>query len=96
MVPGGSAAKSVREQHADAVERQARELLGRCDPPPHHSPKAKRAIHITLCGGLSQVDSFDYKPALAEKRGQDLPASVHMGQRLTTMTSGQSSGLSEA
>ena len=34
------------------------------DPPPHHAAKAKRAIHIFLCGGLSQVDSFDYKPAL--------------------------------
>src|SRR4051794_2213130 len=32
------------------------------DLPPHHTPKAKRAIHIYCCGGVSQVDSFDYKP----------------------------------
>ena len=34
------------------------------DPPPHHPPRAKRAIHIFCCGGVSQVDSFDYKPSL--------------------------------
>lgn len=42
------------------------------DPPPHHSAKAKRAIHICLCGGLSHIDSFDYKPALAKDHGQKL------------------------
>jgi hypothetical protein len=44
------------------------------DPPPHHSPKARRAIHIFLCGGLSQVDSFDYKPELERLHGKSLSA----------------------
>lgn len=35
------------------------------------------------------MDLFDYKPKLNEMRGQDLPASIRMGQRLTGMTSGQ-------
>jgi hypothetical protein len=43
------------------------------DPPPHHPPKAKRAIQIFLQGGLSQVDSFDYKPELARLHGQSVP-----------------------
>jgi hypothetical protein len=42
--------------------------------PPHWAPKAKRAIHIVLVGGLSQVDSFDYKPALAKYHGKSLAA----------------------
>ena len=42
---------------------------------PHHEPKAKRAIHIYLCGGLSQVDSFDYKPELEKHHGKPLPSS---------------------
>lgn len=42
------------------------------DPPPHYSPKAKRVIHICLTGGLSQVDSFDYKPALEKLHGKPL------------------------
>jgi hypothetical protein len=38
----------------------------------HVAPKAKRVIHICLCGGLSQVDSFDYKPKLKELHGKSL------------------------
>lgn len=41
-------------------------------PWPHHPPRAKRVIHIVACGGLSQVDSFDYKPALASLNGKSL------------------------
>ena len=42
------------------------------DRTPHHSPKAKRAIQITLFGGLSHVDSFDFKPALIKHHGKPL------------------------
>jgi len=42
------------------------------DPPPHHAPKAKRAIHLCLCGGVSHVDTFDYKPALTRLHGKSL------------------------
>jgi hypothetical protein len=41
--------------------------------PPHHPPKAKRAIQIFLQGGLSQVDSFDYKPELDKLHGLSVP-----------------------
>jgi hypothetical protein len=40
--------------------------------PPHQAPRAKRVIHLCLCGGLSQVDSFDYKPKLKEMHGKSL------------------------
>lgn len=39
---------------------------------PHHAPKAKRAIQISLVGGMSHIDSFDYKPALAKRHGKPL------------------------
>lgn len=39
---------------------------------PHFTARAKRVIHIVACGGLSQVDSFDYKPALQKHHGQSL------------------------
>ena len=51
--------------------------------------KAKRVIWLFQHGGPSQIDLFDYKPALAKLRGTDLPASVRMGQRLTGMTAYQ-------
>lgn len=40
---------------------------------PHHKAKAKRVIHVCLCGGLSHLDSFDYKPALTKFHGKPLP-----------------------
>ena len=58
---------------------------------PHHAPKAKRIIYLFQSGAPSQMDLFDPKPALAERRGEELPESIRRGQRLTTMTSGQSS-----
>jgi hypothetical protein len=60
-------------------------------PLPHYRPKAKRIIYLFQSGAPSQFETFDYKPKLQNLRGQELPASVRMGQRLTTMTSGQSS-----
>ncbi|MEK6235300.1 MAG: DUF1501 domain-containing protein, partial [Planctomycetales bacterium] len=42
------------------------------DPPPHHPPKAKRVVHICLCGGLSHIDSFDHKPILTKRHGKSL------------------------
>ena len=40
---------------------------------PHHSARAKRIIFLFMHGGPSQVDTFDYKPRLAEEDGQKLP-----------------------
>ena len=58
---------------------------------PHFPPTAKRVIYLHQSGGPSQIDLFDYKPALTKYRGTELPASIRMGQRITGMTSGQSS-----
>jgi hypothetical protein len=56
---------------------------------PHFAPKAKRIVYLMQGGAPSHVDLFDYKPELYKHRGKELPESVHMGQRLTTMTAGQ-------
>ena len=58
---------------------------------PHFSPKAKRVIFLHQSGAPSQMELFDYKPGLVNLQGKDLPDSVRMGQRITGMTSGQSS-----
>lgn len=54
-------------------------------------PKAKRVIYLFQSGGPSQMELFDYKPLLNERFGQELPASIRAGQRLTGMTSSQNS-----
>src|SRR5687768_14882004 len=38
----------------------------------HHKAKAKRAVQITLVGGMSHIDSFDHKPELAKRHGKSL------------------------
>src|ERR1041384_5792418 len=58
-------------------------------PGPHFAPKAKRVIYLHMVGGPSQMDIYDYKPKMGDFYDKDLPESVRMGQRLTTMTSGQ-------
>src|SRR5262245_25591064 len=58
---------------------------------PHHPPKAKRVIYLFQSGGPSQMETFDYKPALGKLHGTDLPDSIRKGQRLTGMTSAQTS-----
>src|SRR5215207_7649944 len=56
---------------------------------PHFAPKAKQVIYLHMVGGPPQMDLYDYKPVMSEYYDKDLPESVRMGQRLTTMTSGQ-------
>jgi hypothetical protein len=56
---------------------------------PQFPAKAKRVIWLFQSGGPSQMDLFDYKPELKERRGQELPSSIRMGQRLTGMTATQ-------
>src|SRR4051794_19492561 len=56
---------------------------------PHLAPRAKRIIYLFMSGSPSQHDLFDYKPLLNQMNGQDLPASVRMGQRLTGMSANQ-------
>ena len=58
---------------------------------PHFAPKAKRIIYLFMAGGPSQMDLLDYKPTLEKFHETELPDSVRMGQRITTMTSGQKS-----
>ncbi len=79
----GAPTKAVSASPTVAAEPFARQ--------PHFAPKAKRVVYLFQSGAPSQFETFDYKPKLSELRGQELPASVRMGQRLTTMTSGQQS-----
>src|SRR5690606_23996105 len=63
--------------------------VGGLDALPHFAPKAKRCIYLHLVGAPPQMETFDYKPKLEALFDTDLPESIRQGQRLTTMTSGQ-------
>ncbi len=55
----------------------------------HRPGTAKRVIWLFMADAPSQMDLFDYKPKMTEYFDKDLPDSIRMGQRITTMTSGQ-------
>jgi hypothetical protein len=57
--------------------------------PTHFPAKAKRVIYLHMVGGPPQMDLYDYKPVMEKWYDKDLPDTIRMGQRLTTMTSGQ-------
>jgi hypothetical protein len=46
-------------------------------------PKAKHVIFLFMNGGLSQIDSFDYKPALEKYHGQPMPGGDLQHERKT-------------
>ena len=61
-----------------ATESRAADLSGAPADPlapkaPHHARKAKRVIFLFMQGGVSHVDSYDYKPRLDKDDGKQLP-----------------------
>ncbi len=52
---------------------------------PHFAPKAKRIIFLCMAGGPSHLETFDYKPKLAEMDGKPMPASMTEGQPIAQL-----------
>jgi hypothetical protein len=86
---GTAALASLLARDLPAADFPSATTTGGLPGLPHWAPKAKRIIYLMQSGAPSQVDLFDHKPDLTKHRGTELPESVHMGQRLTTMTAGQ-------
>jgi hypothetical protein len=53
--------------------------------PPHLPPKARRVIYLTMAGGPSHLETFDYKPALAKMNGKPMPESFTKGQPIAQL-----------
>lgn len=49
--------------------------------PPHFPGKARSVIYLHMAGAPSQLELFDYKPALAKLDGQDCPPSLLEGKQ---------------
>ncbi len=88
---GVGALASLLAPRAGALDRGADPARGALGSP-HRPARAKRVIYLHMMGGPSQLDLFDYKPALREHSGKDLRAmpEIYNDQRITGMTSGQS------
>src|SRR5205814_6209283 len=53
--------------------------------PLHFPPKVRRVIWLTMAGGPSHLETFDYKPKLAEMHGQPMPESFTRGQPIAQL-----------
>ena len=53
--------------------------------PLHFRPRAKRVIWLTMAGGPSHLETFDYKPKLAEMHGQPMPESLTKGKQIAQL-----------
>lgn len=74
-----------------ALAEDAKAVAGTSGALPTDLPgKVKQVIYLHMVGGPPQMDLYDYKPQMKDWYDKDLPESVRGGQRLTTMTSGQS------
>jgi hypothetical protein len=54
--------------------------------PPHHPCKAKNCIFLFMEGGVSQMDTFEYKPALVRYAGQQMPKAERTTGELATFS----------
>src|SRR5437868_5021431 len=49
--------------------------------PPHYPAKAKRVIFLYMSGGVSHVDSWDYKPKLFADAGKTVSVDEFQGRK---------------
>ena len=88
---GGIALANLVNPQSLTLAAQIRQDRGVLDGQFHVPPTAKRVIYLFMAGGPSQMETFDYKPVLTQRNGEQLPDSVRQGQRLTGMSGNQAS-----
>jgi hypothetical protein len=66
---------------AQAVNPSSKGVVNPLDFP----PKAKRVIYLYQAGGPSHLETFDYKPKLAEMSGTPMPESLTKGQQIAQL-----------
>src|SRR3954468_17024227 len=66
---------------AAADKRKATGVVNPLDFP----QKVKRVIWLSMAGGPSHLETFDYKPKLAEMHGQPMPPSFTEGKQIAQL-----------
>jgi hypothetical protein len=90
MLGGGVVGSAARAAAPGAAAMNASGLPVNLPPGiARYAARAKRVIYLHMVGGPPQMDLYDYKPQMNDWYDKDLPDSIRKGQRLTTMTSGQ-------
>ncbi len=79
---GSIALSSLLAQEAAAKARGPMDALPGL---PHHVPKVKRVVFLCMAGGPSHLETFDWKPKLAEMDGNPMPAEFTAGQPIAQL-----------
>lgn len=73
------------EKNAVAQSASKQSLVRGLPGLPHFAPKAKRVIFLCMAGGPTHLETFDYKPKLAEIDGKPFPESYTKGQPIAQL-----------
>tara|TARA_R110002095_G_scaffold152203_6_gene131822 strand:- start:4528 stop:5976 length:1449 start_codon:yes stop_codon:yes gene_type:complete len=73
------------EKNAAAQSASTQSIVGGLPGLPHFAPKAKRVIFLCMAGGPTHLETFDYKPKLAEMDGKPFPESYTKGQPIAQL-----------
>jgi hypothetical protein len=82
---GALALSAILKQGGIAAESKWKGVVS----PRHYAPKAKRVIWLTMAGGPSHLETFDWKPELAKMDGKPMPESLTKGQQLAQLQGAQ-------
>jgi len=77
---GSTALASLLQETASGISSSADVIGAR-----RLAPRAKRVIFLCQAGGMSHLETLDYKPKLAEMDGQPMPASMTDGQPIAQL-----------
>ncbi len=72
------------ESNSNPGQASSEKYLGVVHPR-HVEPKVKRIIHLCMAGGPSHLETFDYKPKLADLDGKPMPESLTKGQPIAQL-----------
>ena len=82
---GPGVARCDSRRSSGPASAEGRPLARRRQPAARRPPKAKRVIFLYMAGGPSHLETFDYKPKLAEMHGQPMPESFTKGQPIAQL-----------
>ena len=82
---GAAALSSLLGRDALAASGKRSNSIGGLPDLPHYLARAKRVIFLCMAGGPSHLETFDYKPKLAELDGQPMPESFTQGQPIAQL-----------
>lgn len=82
---GAMSLSSLLNQSQAATAEAPQGIPAGIDGFPHFAPKAKRVIFLCMAGGPSHLETFNYRPKLAELHAQPFPESVTQGQPIAQL-----------